>query len=156
MLFRSPSDGFNYHDEYQSPALDVARFTSFRKRKGKPGFFVTNPKLMSPGGSVFVLLPHGNVMDIGCSLLNQANTEYINSDVKLNANGTIDEKAAQAIEAAVNSVLRDQLFSKSLISGFSYAIDRSTNVRTTSTVTFAATLFARGYILEIDGTVGLG
>ena len=151
-----PSDGFNYHDEYQSPALDVARFTSFRKRKGKPGFFVANPKLMSPGGSVFVLLPHGNVMDIGCSLLNQANTEYINSDVKLNANGTIDEKAAQAIEAAVNSVLRDQMFSKSLISGFSYAIDRSTNVRTTSTVTFAATLFARGYILEIDGTVGLG
>jgi hypothetical protein len=151
-----PADGFNYHDDYNSPSLDTARFTSFRKRKGKPGFFVKNPKLMSPQGSVFTLLPLGNVMDIGCSLLDQSNTAHINSDIKLNKNGTIDETAAQVIERAVRGVLRDQMLAKSMISDFDYVIDRTNNVQATSTVNFTATLYARGYVLEIDGTVGFG
>lgn len=151
-----PSDGFNYHDDYNAPALDVARFASARKRKGKPGFFCVNPKLMSPGGSVFTLLPLGNVMDIGCSLVYQTGTDNINSDVRLNTNGTIDEIAAQGIESVVRGVLRDQMLAKSMISGFTYTIDRTNNVRTTSTVNFACTLYARGYILEIDGTIGFG
>jgi len=48
------------------------------------------------------------------------------------------------------------MFDKSMISGFSYAIDRSNNVQSTSEVNFAATLFARGYILQINGTIGFG
>jgi hypothetical protein len=151
-----PTDSFNYHDEYNAPALDVARFTSARRRKGKPGFFVVNPKLMSPGGSVFTLLPLGNVMDIGCALVYQTGEENINIDVALNANGTIEEKAAQAIEVVARRVLKDNMFDKSMISGFAYTIDRTNNVRTTSEVNFAATLFARGYILQINGTIGFG
>lgn len=151
-----PTDGFNYHDELQSPSLDSARFTAFRKRKGKPGIFVVNPNLMSSFGSVFTMLPLGNVMDIGCSLLHQTGEENINSDILLNTNGTIDEKTAQAIESVARGVLRDQMLAKSMISDFTYAIDRTNNIRTTSIVKFAATLYARGYILEIDGTVGFG
>lgn len=151
-----PSDGFNYHDEFNAPALDVARFTSARKRKGKPGFFVVNPRLMSPGGSVFTLLPLGRVMDIGCSLLYQVNSENINQDVRLNTNGTINEIEAQGIESVVRGVLRDQMLAKSMISDFTYAIDRTNNVRSTSTVNYSATLYSRGYILEIDGTIGFG
>jgi hypothetical protein len=48
------------------------------------------------------------------------------------------------------------MFDKSMISGFAYTIDRTNNVRTTSEVNFAATLFARGYILQINGTIGFG
>ncbi len=95
-------------------------------------------------------------MDVGCALLQQSNDENINSDVRLNDNGTIDEIAAQSIENAVRGVLRDNMLAKNMISNFTYAIDRTTNVRTTDTVAFAATLFARGYLLEIDGTVGFG
>ncbi len=151
-----PTDGFTYHDDFNAPALDVARFTSARKRKGKPGFFIVNPKLMSPGGSVFTMLPLGNVMDIGCSLVYQTGEENINADVALNANGTIEEKAAQAIEIVARRVLKTQMFDKSMISGFAYTIDRTNNVQTTSEVNFAATLFARGYILQINGTIGFG
>lgn len=151
-----PTDGFNYHDDYNAPSLDTARFTSARKRKGKPGYFIVNPKLMSPAGSVFTMLPLGNVMDIGCSLLYQCGEENINSDVLLNPNGTIDEKAAQAIEIVARRVLKVNMFDKSMISGFSYTIDRTNNVQATSIVNFSATLFARGYILEIDGTIGFG
>ncbi len=151
-----PNDGFNYHDDYMAPALDVARFASARKRKGKPGYFIVNPKLMSPAGSVFTLLPLGTVMDIGCALLYQTGEEEINSDVALNANGTIEEKAAQAIETVARRVLKDNMFSKSMISGYAYTIDRTNNVRATSEVNFAATLFSRGYILQINGTIGYG
>ncbi len=151
-----PTDGFNYHDELQAPALDVARFTSFRKRKGRPGMFVVNPNLMSPFGSVFTILPLGNVMDIGCSLLHQTMELNINADVRLNDNGTIDEIAAQGIESVAKGVLRDNMLAKSMISNFAFSIDRTNNVRTTSIVNFSATLFSRGYILEIDGTIGFG
>ena len=151
-----PADGFNYHDEFNAPALDVARFTSARKRSGKPGFFIVNPKLMSPGGSVFTILPYGNVMDVGCSLLYQVGTENINSDIQLNTNGTIHELAAQAIESVARGALRDNMLAKSMISDFTYTIDRTNNVKTTSIVNFAATLYARGYVLQIDGTVGFG
>ncbi len=150
-----PTDGFNYHDDFNAPALDVARFTSFRKRKGKPGFFVKNPKLMAPGGSLFTMLPIGNVADIACSLLDQSTGENINADVKVNLNGTIDEKAAQAIEVVVRRVLDDNMLAKSMISASTFTIDRTNNVKTTSTVNWAATIYLRGYILEIDGTVGL-
>jgi hypothetical protein len=150
------TDGFVYHDDYLNPALDSARFASYRRRKGKPGVFCVNPNLMSAQGSVFKLLPHGNVMDIGCSLLHQTMTDKINSDVKLNVNGTITEEAAQELEAIANGVLRDQMLARSMISDFAFTIDRTNNIRTTSTVNFAATLYARGYILEIDGTVGFG
>ncbi len=154
-----PGDGFNYHDEHNSPSLDVARFVSYRRRKGKGGFFVVQPRLMAPAGSIFAKpqgLPLGNVMDIGCSLLNQLHDDNINSDIQLNPNGTIFEIAAQGIETVIRRGLNDNMFAKNMISGFAYAIDRTTNVRTTDTVVFSCTFFARGYILEIDGTVGFG
>lgn len=152
-----PKDGFNYHDDYNAGfSLKTSRITGARKRKGKPGYFITDPLLMSPPGSVFTLLPLGNVMDIGCSLVYQTGDENINSDVQLNPNGTIDEKAAQAIEIVVRRVLKTQMFDKSMISGFSYTIDRTNNVQATSEVNFACTLFARGYILQLNGTIGYG
>ncbi len=151
-----PNDGFVYHNERTNPVFDVARVTGFRTRKGKGGYFIVNPKLASPQGSVFTLLPLGNVMDIGCDLLNQTSEDNINADVLLNRNGTIDEKEAQKIEKVANGVLRDQMFAKSMISGFNYTIDRSQNVRATSIVKWSATLFSRGYILEIDGQIGFG
>ncbi len=154
-----PNDGFIYHDELNSPSLDVARFGTLRKRKGKPGYFVVQPRLMAPAGSIFAKpqgLPLGNVMDIGCALLQQSNDDNINADVRLNDNGTIDEIAAQGIEIAVRAVLRDNMLAKNMISNFTYVIDRTVNVRTTDTVGFTATLLSRGYLLEIDGTVGFG
>jgi hypothetical protein len=151
-----PTDGFNYHDEFNAPSIDVARIGSARKRKGKPGYFIVSPRLLSPPGSVFTMLPLGDVIDIGCSLCYQTGEENINADVQLNTNGTIEEKEAQRIEMVARAALRDQMFAKSMISGFAYTIDRTNNVRNTSEVNFSATLFQRGYILQINGSIGYG
>ena len=151
-----PLDGFIYHDERTSPSLNGLRFVTFRKRKGKGGFFVVNPNLMSPAGSTFTLLPLGNVMDIGCSLLHQTGEEYINSDVKLNKNGTIDEAAAQVIESAVRGVLRDQMLAKNMISSFTFGIDRTRNILANNSAKFLCTVYSRGYLLQIDVEIGFG
>jgi hypothetical protein len=111
---------------------------------------------MSPAGSKFTLLPLGNVFDIASSLLYQTGTQNINSDVRLNANGTIAEDAAQAIETINRGVLRDQMLARSMISDFAYTIDRTNNVRTTSIVNFSATIYSRGYVLQINGEIGFG
>lgn len=152
-----PTDGFIYHDEEVNPSLDVARFTTCRTRKGRPGFFISNPFLMSATGSVFNLLPKGIVMDIGCTLLNQLGTEEINDDVPLNTNGTIDEGAAQQIETRIRNAMNEAMLNTGMLSapGVVVTVDRTNNVRTTSIVNIAASLYGRGYILQINATIGL-
>ncbi len=151
-----PADGFVYHDELTSPSLTDARFAAFTRRKGKPGIFVRDPLLMSAPGSSFKLLPHGLVMDIGCSLEHQVMEEQVNSDVRTNDNGTIDEIAAQHIEEVMRAALRDQMLAKGMISGFVFNIDRTNNVLTTSEVKYTSELRARAYVLQIAGSIGFG
>ncbi len=152
-----PTDGFIYHDEEANPSLDVARFTTCRTRKGKPGFFISNPFLMSPAGSVFNLLPKGIVMDIGCTLLTQLGTDEINEDIPLNTNGTIDEGAAQQIETRIRNAMNEQMLNTGMLSapGVVVVVDRTNNVRTTEQVNIAATLYGKGYVRQINATIGL-
>lgn len=151
-----PIDGFVYHDELSSPSLTDARFCAFTRRKKKPGIFVRDPLLMSPPGSSFKLLPHGLVMDIGCSLEHQVMEENVNADVRTNDNGTIDEIAAQHIEEVMRAALRDQMVATNMISGFTFSIDRTNNVLTTSQVNYTSELRARAYVLQINGTIQFG
>lgn len=151
-----PSDGFNYHDEANAPALDVARFTAARKRDGRPGFYISNPFLMSTTGSVFNLLPKGAVMDIGCTLFQQLAVDNVNDDIPLNTNGTIDEIAAQGIETTIRNAMNEQMLSTGMLSspGVVIAVDRTNNVRTTEHVNIAATLYGKGYVRQINATIG--
>lgn len=151
-----PIDGFVYHDELTSPSLTDARFCAFTRRKKKPGIFVRDPRLMSPPGSSFQLLPHGLVMDIGCSLEHQVMEENVNADVRTNDNGTIDEIAAQHIEEVMSAALRDQMVAKNMISGFTFSIDRTNNVLATSQVNYTSELRARAYVLQINGSIQFG
>ncbi len=151
-----PSDGFVYHDERINPGFDGARFAACRTRIKKKGFFNCNPNLMSDTGSVFTLLPLGNVMDIGCSILNEVGTEEINEDISLNRNGTVTEDTALTLEQKFGQAFKDNMLARKMISDYSVAIDRTNNVQSTSTVKVAGTLYARGYVLQIDGQMGFG
>jgi hypothetical protein len=151
-----PLDGFLYHDEASSPGLTDGRLAAFTRRKGKPGIFVRDPLLLSPPGSSFKLLPHGLVMDIGCSLEHQVMEENVNADVRTNDNGTIDEIAAQHIEEVMRAALRDNMLAKNMISGFTFTIDRTNNVLTTSQVNYTSELRARAYVLQINGSIQFG
>lgn len=149
-----PIDGFIYHDERINPGLQVARFTSARTRIGLPGFYIVNPNTMAPAGSVFSLLPLGNVMDIACSIIHQVGQQIINSDVRVNPNGTIYENEARSIENTLLGAINVNMTAVSMISSATVAVDRSVNVLATSTVKVTVSIVARGYVLEEDVTVG--
>ncbi len=148
-----PVDGFVYHNEALNPGLTAARITGARLRS-KPGFYITDPLLSSAPGSVFTLLPLGNVMDIGCSLVFQTGEDEINDDIRLNDNGTIHENEAQRIESVMLGVLNANMTAKNMISSARITIDRSNNVRATSEVNVNGLLFSRGYILQLNITIG--
>lgn len=149
-----PADGFIYHDERILAGLDAARFCSARTRIGLPGFYIVNPNLMSPLGSVFTLLPLGNVMDIACAIVHQVGQQEINSDIRLNTNGTIYENEALAIESVMYGNIKERMISTSEISAATVTVDRTNNVLATSIVKINVTITARGYILEEDVTIG--
>ena len=150
-----PYDGFIYYDgRLSGNELDEARFNSVWTRIGLPGFYDVNPNLMSPTGSSFPLLPLGNVMDIACDIVHQVGQEEIDSDVRLNTNGTIYENDARAIEAVMSAALQAQMLSNNQISGFTVVVDRTNNVQLTSTVQVTITITPRGYVLELDATLG--
>ena len=149
-----PTDGFIYHDERINPGLDGARFTSLRTRKGLPGFYIVNPNLFAPPGSIFTLLPLGNVMDVACAIVHQVGQQDINSDIRLNKNGTIYENEALAIEARLYGQIKVQMIDNAMISSATVVVNRSTNVLATSTVKIRVTIEARGYILEEDIEIG--
>lgn len=154
-----PKDGFVYHDERTTPGLDGARFATARTRIGLPGFYLVNPNLMSPPGSQFSILPLGNVIDIACDITQQFGQQEINSDVRLNPNGTIYENDARAIESLINAQLQAQMVAKFMVSSASVTVDRTHIIDPLkggdNKLPVTVAVGPRGYILELDATVML-
>jgi len=149
------SDGFVYYDDrVDGSALNTARFCSARTRVGLPGLYIANPNLMSAIGSVFTMLPLGNVMDVACGIVHQVGQQDINSDIRLNANGTIYENEALAIESQLKGNLYALMVATNMISSATVVVNRTWNVAATSIVKVAVTIVARGYVLEEQIDIG--
>jgi len=154
-----PLDGFVYHDERINPGLDyreggVGRFCSATTRIGLPGWFIVNPLLLAQVGSDFYIYPLGAVMDIACDIVHTVGQQYINSDVRTNANGTIYENDARTIESVLYQALNSGMIAVSMISAASVAVDRTNNILTTQTVNITVTITSRGYVLQENVTIG--
>lgn len=166
-----PVDGFVYHDERINPGLDYiiagtgGRFMSTMTRPGLPGVYITNPLTAAPLGSDFFLMPLGTVMDIFASIVHQVGQLSIDDDVRINANGTIYENDARAIEAIISNAVNSVMFSQKMISqpvqggptatatGSSILVDRTNNVRSTNNVNLTGQIIARGYVLTITANL---
>lgn len=149
-----PSDGFVYHNEFLNPGLSPARFMAFRTRRGRPGLFVDQPNLMSQVGSVFTILPLGNVMDSACKIVHDSAEDEINDDIPLNPDGTITDPAARAIEAVIKGNLKVDMIDTGQIVDAVVVVDRTVNVRATSNVKITVTIYGRGYV--ISETIDIG
>lgn len=151
-----PTDGFVYHDERNVGGLDAAHFCSATTRVGYKGFFAATPWLMSPFGSDYDLWPKRVLMDAACYIVRQRALLFLNSDTRLNANGTIFETDARGVEAALKGALDSALTSTGQISACQVSVDRTTNVQATKQFVVTVTIQARGYILNIPITIGFG
>lgn len=154
------SDGFIYHNEAVNGGLDYkttgtgGRFMTTRLRRKKPGVFITNPLLLAPFGSSFWMLPYGSVIDVACDIMVQVGDEFVNEDIRLNANGTIFNTDAANLEQIFEGAINTEMLANNMISpGTSVVVDRTNNVNVTGVVNWALTIVARGYILTEQGTI---
>jgi hypothetical protein len=158
-----PTDGFIYHDERINPGLDYlfagsgGRFMAACTRiPSLPGFYITDPLLMSPLGSNFTLMPLGFVMDEACDIVHQVGQLDINEDVRLNPNGTIFVNDAITIQNQMLNAINTNMTAVNMISSATVLVDQTNNVEATGVVNIAITIYARGYILSENVQIQYG
>jgi len=145
-----------YRDEYLTPGLDAARFTTLRTYPGQPGFYVGNGRLMYGPGSDFQKLQYRELMDVACATNYEAMFPYIGSDdlVVDEETGFIDEVSARAIEAKVNGRHKAVLRDTNWVSAVRTTIARDNNILSTSTLKTRVRITPKGYASDIESEIG--
>lgn len=152
-----PTNGAGlYRDEAKTPLLDAARFCTMRTYIGQAGYFITNGKTMAPGGSDFAYLVNRRVMDSCCRVARVAELPYVNGSLRVNKDGTIDERDARTFEDTVNDEIKAEMMTTSppQISDVSTSVNRAANILSTGIepVTIAVTPLAYGR--QIQTSIG--
>jgi hypothetical protein len=143
------------HDESINPGLDDARFTVLRTWEGLQGVYVNRPRLFSPNGSDFQLVPHRRVMNLGHAALRLYFLRRLNRPVIVSkVTGFILEDEALEIESGALGVLRSELLSKPKASDVMFALSRTDNLLSTFTMTGDARILPLAYPEFIQLTVG--
>jgi hypothetical protein len=142
-------------DEYRTPGLDAARFTTGRTFIGRQGYYVTNGRLMAPSGSDFQYVPNRRVMDIGSGVIRDAMLNYLNDSVRVDSvTGKILEQDAQSIELRVAALMRAALTETGYASEVSVAVDRTINILSTGRLVVRGRILPRAYGKHIEIELG--
>jgi hypothetical protein len=151
-----PTDGFVYHDErITTPGLTTARFAAAKTRVGKQGFFIDQPNLMCSTGSVYNILPRGNVIDIGCFVVFQSAQEEIDEDLRLLPNGTLYPPDRLSAQNQILTAVNTNMTNVGMLSpGSTVTIDPNANVGATGNVPITVSLVGVGYVLNETISIG--
>lgn len=109
---------------------------------------------------VFYRLARCQVLDLACDITYAAMLAYLNVELVANADGTISEGAAQAIEQDLNNKLASALVNVSpqrispSASGSYAVVDRSNNVVTTSELRVTISFTPLAYVGTVSVTIG--
>jgi hypothetical protein len=141
-------------DEAATPGLDAARFCTLRSIIGRQGTYVTTGRLMAPNGSDYSLWQNGRVMDEACNITRNALLKYLNSSLRLNADGTIEEREARSIETYVDTALRAGLTQPGDASDVSVVVSRTANVLSTQILPVSVRVRPLGYAKWINVDIG--
>jgi hypothetical protein len=149
------------HDERQTEVLDQHGFATSRTFVGVPGFYIANGRIKAPLGSDFQHWQYRRVMDVACDTVYKAQLPFLNTGVRTNADGSIQEADAVRIEETVKNALEIALKdpknaegSAGHVSAFSYTVDRTNNVVSSSTILTDVAIRPLGYAKFITTTIG--
>jgi hypothetical protein len=144
------------HDESVNPGLDDLRLVTLTTHgEGFPGVYVTRPRLLSPEGSDFYLLPHRRVLNLAHIALRVYFKKRLNKPVRCNSEtGFILEAEALEIEAGARDAMRSVLLAKPKASDVQFTLSRTDNVLSTKTLTGQARVLPLAYPEYIDLDVG--
>lgn len=140
-------------DEFKTPGLDDGRFTTLTTILGLSGFWVTNWRTGAQAGSDFSFGQYARVMDLIAALYRQGLLRYLNESLRVNGDGTINEKDARRIEGFIDDYIRNGLPSFT-ISSLSVTVDRTNNLLATQNLKSTARAVPLGYAKTITGDLG--
>jgi|SRR5262245_2040962 len=143
------------HDESINPGLDDARFLTLRTWDGYQGVYVNRPRLFSPDGSDFQLIPHRRVINLAHAALRIYFIRRTNKPILVSkTTGFILESEAVDIEVGALAILRGELLTKPKASAVAFALNRNDNVLSNKTLKGQARIVPLAYPEFINLDVG--
>lgn len=148
-----------WRDERSQPGAHDARFMALRTYVRRAGFYAASSIGMASAGSDYSYLPNAMVMDLFTSVMRDAVAPYLSSKLRINPNGTIYELDALDIERALTSAVNDLVYAPGYVSPPTLAtpfvtVDRTNNIRTTSTLKVRGRATPLGYARSIAVDIG--
>ena len=141
--------------------LDDLNIGTLRTYEGKGGFYITQSRLSSPTGSDFTVWPRRRVMDRACTVVHEAQTDFVGRGLRTNDDGTILEADALRLEEEVQVKLDAVLTSPrnaegtgGHVSAVRYRIDRTQNILATSIVVSTVGIRPLAHVDYVETTIG--
>ena len=142
-------------DEERTPGLDAQRIATLRTLLGWPGFYITNPNVLAPMGSDFLLWQYGRVMDEACSLARQALLPCLHEKLRVDSKtGFLEEKEALSLERRVEGQLRAALVQPGEVADVGVHVNRTDNLLSTRTLRVAVRVLPFAYAKFIEVSLG--
>lgn len=141
-------------DERATPGLDDGRFSTLRTHVGRQGFYVTRGRILAPAGSDYALIANRRVMDVACAAARDRALRFLNAKVPVNADGTIQEKSAKAIEAWIEQGVREATTQRGDATEVTVEVDRTVNILSTGTLKVKVRVTPYGYASAIELELG--
>lgn len=131
--------------------LHEAGFLTFHQRVGVAGYFFGRDNMCTDDD--FRVLAHGRVIDKAQRIVQTALVPFIESSVRMKADGTIDDADASYIENVAESALLSGLSGQ--VSGVQVAVDRDSQLAQGSTLGVEVKVLPLGYLTWISVRLGL-
>ncbi len=152
---RDSNGNADEHDESISPGLDDSRYAVLRTWDGLQGVYVNRPRMLSPAGSDFQLLPHRRVLSLAEIALRAYFIRRLNKPIIVSkATGFILESEALEIENGARTAMADLLLAKPKASAVQFALSRTDNLLSTKTLNGDGRVVPLGYPEFINLTIG--
>ncbi len=144
-----------YRNEAATEALDAQRFTTLRTFTGKQGYYITNGRMMAPGGSDFELVQFRRVMDRACQITRAAELPYVSADVRVDKKtGFINEADAQAFESDVGAQLRAGVVAPGYASDATVVMSRTVNLLSGAVQPVTVRVLSKAYLKQLETSIG--
>jgi len=126
-------------------------FLTFMRRPGAAGYFFGVDNMAEKGD--FRILVHGRVIDKAQRVIAQAYLPYVETSIRVNADGTLNSTDTEDLENILTSALLASMGEQA--SGFRVVIDPNQNIINTSNLGVKAEVQPLGYLTWITVTLGL-
>jgi hypothetical protein len=115
---------------------------------------VTRPRIFSPAGSDFYLMPHRRVMNLARQITNAYFETRLSKPIVVNATtGFILESEAASMESSCSARLAAVLGPAPMASGWTVKVSRTDNLLSTRTLNVAVQVVPLAYVETIVETI---